>query len=331
MKYFCNLCNKEYKSYQSLWNHKHKFHSDDILINTKNETIKAHKSEKYITEKEPIRTEKEPIRTGIIENITKKEPDITDIKCEFCNTIFTFNSALYRHKNLRCKVKHQLSLNNDTINMLKKENNTFKEEIKELRDQLLDIMNKTCKVHPKQMLKINKQLNQNMNNSLNGVINSNNKIYNIVSLGNENLLQTLTQKEQLNILNKKTKCLDYLIKYVHFNDKYPQFKNICITNQNNNIAYKYDSSENKFMATTKEQLLDILIDCRMEDIDIFLENNNDLIDVSLKEAVERFVNKIDIDENFKNTKKTDIKLMLYNCKDKTNINSKIESDNIITL
>ncbi len=331
MKYFCNLCNKEYKSYQSLWNHTHKFHTDEKLQNVKNETIETYKSENYITKKEPAKTEKEPKITETLKNITKKEPEITDIKCEYCNTVFTFYSALYRHKNSRCKIKQQLSLNNDTINVLKQENNAFKEEIKELRDQLLDIMNKTCKVHPKQMLKINKQLNQNMNNSLNGTINSNNKIYNIVSLGNENLLQTLTQKEQLNILNKKTKCLDYLIKYVHFNDKYPQFKNICITNQNNNIAYKYDSFENKFMATTKEQLLDTLIDCRMEDIDIFLENNNGLIDVSLKEAVERFVNKMDIDENFKNTKKTDIKLMLYNCKDKTNINNKIDSDNIITL
>ncbi len=29
-KFICEICNKNYKSYQSLWNHKHKFHEIDI-------------------------------------------------------------------------------------------------------------------------------------------------------------------------------------------------------------------------------------------------------------------------------------------------------------
>ena len=36
-----------------------------------------------------------------------------------------------------------------------------------------------------------------------------------------------------------------LIECVHFNDKYPQFKNIAITNLKDNIAYKYDNIDNK--------------------------------------------------------------------------------------
>ena len=56
-----------------------------------------------------------------------------------------------------------------------------------------------------------------------------------------------------------------MIKYVHFNDKYPQFKNIMITNQQNNIAYKYylmvkEFYETRFLQTNMDQKLFIQVD-----------------------------------------------------------------------
>lgn len=40
MNFLCNLCNKEYKSYQSIWNHNKKFHPNENLIIQKNDNKK---------------------------------------------------------------------------------------------------------------------------------------------------------------------------------------------------------------------------------------------------------------------------------------------------
>ncbi len=32
MEYRCNICNKDYSSYQSLWIHNKKYHTDQIII-----------------------------------------------------------------------------------------------------------------------------------------------------------------------------------------------------------------------------------------------------------------------------------------------------------
>lgn len=57
----------------------------------------------------------------------------------------------------------------------------------------------------------------NMNN---GTINNNTYI---LSFGDENLMDTFSKKEKLNVLKHKFNCLPYLVEYTHFNEKYPQF------------------------------------------------------------------------------------------------------------
>ena len=81
-------------------------------------------------------------------------------------------------------------------------------------------------------------------------------------------MELFSDKEKLNILKKKYDSLNYFIEYV-FNNKYPQLKNIKITNMKDNIAYKYDDSKNKFIATTKDDLINDLVISRMTDIDEF--------------------------------------------------------------
>lgn len=61
----CNICNKEYKSYQTLWNHNKIKHSDLCL------------------------------------KISNKE---CKFKCDLCNKKFTRNDNLKYHKNNTCKI-----------------------------------------------------------------------------------------------------------------------------------------------------------------------------------------------------------------------------------
>ena len=38
-EYNCKICNKKYKSYQSLWNHNKKFHNPNVVVCSSNEVV----------------------------------------------------------------------------------------------------------------------------------------------------------------------------------------------------------------------------------------------------------------------------------------------------
>ena len=280
-KFICKTCNRYYKSYQSLWNHNKKFHS----INNHNITNHNHTDNQNIT----------------INNHNK-------YNCKYCNKQFNFNQNKWRHEK-KCN-KTLIKKYND----LKEENELLKEEFKKeidnLKNQMLELMNKNCKMHPKTLQKINKQMNNQLNNC-----NITNNI-NIVQLGNENILETLSEKEKLKILSHCYGSFDKLIECIHFNPKYPQFKNIAITNLKDDYAYKYDEKQNKFIACKKEELLEDLLDNRVIDLEEILDENIEKINNVKISKIKDLIDKLYDKELLYNTKKSDIKLLIYNKCDK---------------
>ena len=275
----CKECNKNYKHRQSLYNHMKKFHpKNSKKLQDGSKTLQM--APKHTVENES---------GGNI------------IKCEFCNKTFSKKSNLQKHINLnRCKKK------NDIILSLKKENEelkmNFQKEITELKEQIKELMNKNCKIHYKTLQKINTQNNiQNQQN------------INIIGFNKENLLELFSDKEKLKILKKKYDSLNYFIEYAHFNNKYPQLKNIKITNMKDNIAYKYDDSKNKFIATTKDDLINDLVISRMTDIDEFQTEIYDKLSSKeqciIKNMLDEFYND---EDKYKDKKKEDIKFIIYN-------------------
>ncbi len=82
MEYKCNICNKKYSSYQSLWIHNKKYHKTDnnvTLYNTNNISI--------------------PLQHSIIKN-----------QCEYCKKILSRYDSLKRHQQ-KCSQKHLQILN----------------------------------------------------------------------------------------------------------------------------------------------------------------------------------------------------------------------------
>ena len=301
--FYCTTCSKNYNSYQSLWNHNKKFHTSKELQNAPIELQNA-----------PIKLQKAPVKLEL-------EID-TYYTCEYCNQQFTRLNNMKRHTNNRCKKKNQIIQENIK---LKEKLENMEKEFTELKTEMKILMTKQCKTHPKTLTKINNNLS-NSNNNNNNIINNNNNI--IIQLGKEDLINSLSTAEQLNILNKKNECLSHIIKHVHFNNNYPQFKNVIITNSKNNIAYIYDEKEQKFLATTKDKMLDELIINRMSDIEEFYESNMGGIDLPTQTKIKSFIDKMESDINFINKKKQDIvakqqidpkghiKLIIYNNKDK---------------
>ena len=133
----CEKCNKCYTSYKSLWNHNKKFHDNEVKTDVLMKVI----------------------------NENEKE-----IKCNFCNKIFSSRQSKSEHIRKACKV---IKTNNNSSN---NDNNEII-ELKKTVDELKQFIIQNCKIHPKKLQKINKQLINNNNTINNNTINTINISY----------------------------------------------------------------------------------------------------------------------------------------------------------
>jgi hypothetical protein len=246
------------------------------------------------------------------DTLIMSEKSIKNYECTKCHKKFNNRKTKWSHdKKCDNKIDYKLLFEKE-----EKEKNElkliFEKKLEDMKNQLIETMNKNCKVHPKTLQKINKQLiNDNKNISINkGTVN--NITYNIIGLGHENLTEVFSRKEKMAILKNRFYCLPELVEYAHFNDKYPQFKNILITNTQNTLAYKYDTKKKQFVAVNKDELLDDIVDERMCDINSFYDELENDLDEKTKEIIEKVKDKIENEPAYKELKKKDIKLIIYN-------------------
>ncbi len=282
-KFHCTLCNKNYASYKSLWNHNKTFHihkassicnPDVSNLSSKNGQINNHRNPSVINE-------------------------TLAYNCKFCGKIFSYRQTKWKHEQ-KCK------LCNNKINKLEKENEDMKKELEEVKKTLLEIMNKNCKIHPKTLKKMinNGTINQATNQTINNI----NNIINIIPLGKEELDKFLSKEQKLSILNRKYQSLQYIIEYVHFNKKYPQFQNVMITNNRNNEAHLYDPYTKSFKIVNKDELIADLIEYRICDIEDFFGELGDNLDNKTKNIINKIIEDRGDNDNIIN----DVKLLLFN-------------------
>ncbi len=194
-------------------------------------------------------------------------------------------------------------------------------KINELQSQLTSFIN-ASKIHPKTLQKINKNLINGNNNTLNSGTVNNNTIQ-IVKFGSEDIKSILSTKEIKNILNCRYKAIEESIKKVHFNDDRPEYRNIYITNLRDNIAYVYNG--NKFEAVQKHSIINQLIDQHMNNIEVSFEDYKDKLPERTVEILDKLIEKLQdehtsmIDEennkefkNYRMFKINEVKLMIYN-------------------
>jgi hypothetical protein len=312
MDYTCQVCNKQYSSYQSLWIHNKNFHK--IICNKSKENI----------------------------NIVKNNKDSSYL-CKFCNKSFSYKQSRCDHEKNYCKLRNQ-DLNE--INKMKEETKQKELELK-IKQEEADILRLKLKLQQNDkkdtitLKKLNKLLvernNRIKNINSNNTTNNNQQINNqqiinniqLIGFGKEEVVDTLSNYEKRIIMNSKYSSLDKLIEIVHCG-KYNQFKNIIITNMKDNYMYKYDEKQGCFILSTKIDVINSLIDYRVSDLEIIyndlLEKNK--LDEKTKECIEKFINKINNDEskytdydgkehsNYKQYKINEIKMLLFNNQDK---------------
>jgi len=273
--YKCDICKKNYKSYQSLWKHKKLLHNQKVI------------------------NDNHPDNHNII--ISDYPAETNKYKCKYCDKDFKYNQNKWRHEK-KCENTYK-----QNINELKEENKILKKDMDELKKMMNELLNKNCKMHYKTLQKINNSGNMNT-----GTINN---TINIMALGQENIDEVLSKTDKIAILNKKENALPYMIEMVHFNDKYPQFKNIAITNNRTKQAYLYDTINKVFKMVDKEELIEELIDYRVCDIEDYYMQYKDELELPVKYKIEELIEHRGEDDITKDK----IKLLLFNNRHKIKV------------
>jgi hypothetical protein len=334
--YNCNICNKQYSSYKSLWNHNKEFHK---INNTKVTSC----SSKVVHSNLVCSPISNPQSNLTNNELDKKE---TLYSCRYCIKQYSNRQNRWKHEQ-KCNIINENNLELDKIKeetkqkevelLLKKEELLLKKEEAKILQLKLKLQ-KADKVDNITLNKLNKMLLKHNNRIKNSTVNSNNTINNInnvqnnfqlVGFGKEEITEVLTNNEKKLIMNSKYGCLEKLIEIVHCG-KYNQFKNVILTNMKDNYMYKYDDTKGCFVLGTKSEIMNSLVDGKLFDLDVIyndlLEKNK--IDEKTKNCIEDFVNRIhnndekftDIEgkqhDDYKHYKISEIKLLLFNNQDK---------------
>ena len=311
----CNICNKKYASKSSLCNHNKKFHNNNNKLLSTNINNLSTNINLLLTD----------------QNLATNK--INKYYCKYCNKEYNILQSRWKHEKT-CKI-----IINEIDDLYKLKEETKQKElllqIKKEESTILRLklkLEKSTKIDNITLKKLNKMLmerNNKIKNSFNTI--NNNQIINnfqLVGFGKEEVFETLTNNDKKIIMNANYNSLDKLIEIVHCG-KYNQFKNIIITNMKDNYMYKYDDKVGHFVLSTKIDILNSLIDYRLDDLEVIY---NDLLaknklDEKTKNIIEKFINKINIDtkytdyegkehDNYKQYKINEIKVLLYNNQDK---------------
>ena len=310
MEYRCNICNKKYSSYQSIWIHNKKFHTNIILKSSdnilKNSTNNAKSSD-----------------------IIPKNSDDKIYKCRKCSKIFHNVKTRWSHEQ-KCKQP-----DTNKFEELAEKNKELEKTINELKAQVSLIIKEKGKIHHKTLQKINNQLN----NTNNGFINNGNIINNTyVKFGELEYEKVLNNNQVKQILNKQYQCLEESIKKIHFNENLPEYNNVFITNMKDDIAYVFNGQQ--FISVRKNEMLNELIDTHVKEINLSLEKNKNNLNEKYVTRLEKFLDMLNDDDtkftdednqrtynSYKAYKINSIKLLIYNESDK----KKLEALNSISL
>ena len=305
-KYDCADCNKKYISYKSLWNH-NKIHHNGIKI--------------CIENKPEIVEENNTTIEHCCRKCNKKYKHSQTRNCHEKKCLETKTSIEFEVEKMK-----QTTLDKEVeVEKMKQETKRIDVEALKLQIKLQgmkQIDNKTFK-------SINKVLKDRstINNTMNNTIINNYHFPQITPLGGENVVETLSLQEKTMIIERKLCSLEKIVEVVHCG-KYNMFKNILITNLKDKFAYRYDESKGYFITTTKEEVFDDLISNRMMDIEaiydeLSIENR---IDVRTKKLIQELLDKMengnvfvygDVEyPNFKTFKMNNIKILLYNNRNK---------------
>jgi len=285
IEYTCKKCDKKYSTYKSLWRHDALKHKTELSSNNNSNVIQ----------------ECPP-------NVIQMDDAKNEYKCLKCKKIYKYRQGLWKHEQ-KCKETIDKTKDEEILEIKKVLEDKNKKELKMEKEMenLKTMLQKALKIHPKTLNKINNQLNNH------GTINN----ITIIQLGSENLSKVLNDKQKRFILDRQAMSLNHLVDLIHVSGKYKKFQNVYITNLQSTFAYRFDEKLNKFIAVNKNELLTDIVDSRMYDIQKFYAEIYPELEPRKAEQIKKFIDRMGNEEDeLKDIKKEEIKLILYNNREK---------------
>ena len=266
MEHKCNICNKVYSGYQSLWIHNKKYHTSTVQNSSKSVELPVQNCSNRIIPVQNCSTE------------TKKS-----LSCEYCNKIFNCRSSKSMHKKT-CKTKVNLA----------DENKKLKEENSQLKTQTVPINNQTINNNNGIMNKNNGTINNNQTNT----INKNNYMY-INQVGNEKI--NLTPKEIKLIVSDGLNGAMTCVRNINFNKKKPENHSFYSSSLEGQFCTAINEKTQKPETVPKKEIVDKVLESSfkiLEGISIQIECNDDFRERFTDEEIKQLHNIIDNKKKF---------------------------------
>ena len=243
MLYKCKICDKEFKKKCHYENH----------LNRINPCIKK-----------PKIIHENPLNLHIL-------PQKAENKCSYCYKTYSRSDVLKNHL-LICKVKKQeIEEKESILNRLLEQNTLLVSTIDQQKEQINQLI-KTNENLINQMKIKHTQNNNNIKHQNNGTINN----INIVAFGKEDLSK-IDNKEFFEALTQMGyKIPAKMFEKIHINDKYPEYKNIYISDINRGKAMVHDGKKWKLdkYKNIGDKLLDKIINFMEERHEELKEDKN---------------------------------------------------------
>jgi hypothetical protein len=322
--YTCIHCDKQYAMYSSFWSHNKRVHG----------------------------------ATNTVQSTECYPQNDAKTNCTVCNKEFKHTSSMYRHqKQCAAAKKVRDDLDREHTKMMEEhrmKQQTFKiEKDKIIHEQKLVAMQikvrkektearaKTVTVRQlNQMLKtlsekvavrnqiMTNSMNQNNTNSLNNIHSNNQYHIQILSVGNERVLRSLSMEDKQAIIDKRMCSLEKIVELVHCGVQ-NMFKNIIISNLKDRFCYIFDKDQGQFVTATKDEVLEDLVSSRIMDLEAIYDEfaTASKIDEKTKQLIQNFLEKLEEDNvrftddatvysSYRDFKKHRIKILLYNNHDR---------------
>ncbi len=293
--YYCNRCN----------------------YNTDNKT----KYDRHCKTKKHLGTTKSQQLVNKKSTISQQKVNIFD--CEYCNKVFTTKQSMYRHIKYTCKQNKD----EDLKELVRLMNEKMLEQNKRIEsmEQALYQKDKQIEKRDKQINKLSNKLQ--INNIQN--IQQNNIHFHLNSYKNTDL-SFLDENDFYECLKKYKNCVVKAIEKIHLNPEYPQNMNLYISNIKENYIMMYD--DDKWVLRDRNKELIKIYEDKEEILDEWVDSNK-RFKPELLEMFNRYLEMKDDDENLLKELMKDIKMMIYNNREKINYvenneqNDLIESEN----
>ena len=283
------------------------------------------KKHKMLSQSYPNVTPKLPFVTPKLPFVTPMLPLENKLYCKYCNQKFKYRSGLSRHIKYTCKkskdedLKELVKLMNEQLQEQNSEINNMKTEIEKRDKQITKLSNK---LQIKNIKNIQNNIKNNIQNNNNNNI-QNNQINIHLNNYKDTDLSLLNEQDYINCIKRCKNCVVQAIETIHFNPKFPQNMNLCISNIKENYMLMYEDyvwklkDRNAALLRIYEDKEDILND--------WVEEVRD-INPNVRKLFDRYVNMKDNNDELIKELLKDVKIMMYNNKHK--INSKEDLENL---